>query len=57
MSNKADPNRPMIHIRLPIELVKRIDHVGVDWQMDRSHTIERMLTEALLGRGSAGHSR
>ena len=50
MINKADPNRPMIHIRLPRELVKRLDHVAIEWRMDRGHTIERLLDKITPGR-------
>ncbi|HEX9704479.1 MAG TPA: hypothetical protein VGA20_04480 [Gemmatimonadales bacterium] len=43
--------RPMIHIRLPKSLVKRIDHLGVDWELGRARTVERLLADALASRG------
>lgn len=42
-----EDSRPMIHVRLPKPLVKRIDHVGVDWDIDRARTIEKLLELAL----------
>ena len=42
-----DDERPMIHVRLPKLLVKRIDHVRVEWELDRARTIERLLETAL----------
>lgn len=39
--------RPMIHIRLPKALIKRVDHVAVDLDKDRAKTIEQLLDIAL----------
>lgn len=39
--------RPMIHIRLPKHLIKKVDHVAVDWDKDRAKTIESLLDLAL----------
>lgn len=39
--------RPMIHIRLPKNLIKKVDHVAVDWDKDRAKTIESLLDLAL----------
>ena len=41
----ADPK--VVHVRLPAALVKRIDHLGVEWQTDRAQTIGRLLAAAL----------
>ena len=40
-------DRPMIHIRLPKPLVKRVDHIAVDWEVDRARAIQRLLETAL----------
>ena len=37
----------MIHIRLPKPLIRRVDHVAVDWDLDRARAIERLLERAL----------
>jgi hypothetical protein len=42
-----DDSRPMIHIRLPKPLVRRIDHVSVDLDIDRARTIEHLIEVAL----------
>ncbi|MCH7659707.1 MAG: hypothetical protein IH933_03715 [Euryarchaeota archaeon] len=42
-----EEDRPMIHVRLPKGLVKRVDHVSVEWEKDRARTIERLLELAL----------
>ncbi len=42
-----DDARPMIHIRLPKNLIKQVDHVAVDWDKDRAKTIEQLLAAAL----------
>jgi metal-responsive CopG/Arc/MetJ family transcriptional regulator len=42
-----EEDRPMIHIRLPKALVRRIDHVSVDLDIDRARTIERILERGL----------
>ncbi|MSQ10629.1 MAG: hypothetical protein EXR52_06440 [Dehalococcoidia bacterium] len=42
-----EESRPMIHIRLPKALIKRVDHVAVDLDKDRAKTIEQLLATAL----------
>lgn len=42
-----DEERPMIHIRLPKPLLKRVDHVRVDMERDRARTIEKLLEMGL----------
>ena len=42
-----EADRPMIHVRLPKGLVKRVDHVSVEWEKDRARTIERLLEISL----------
>lgn len=36
-------DRPMIHIRLPKALIRRVDHARVDMDQDRARAIERIL--------------
>ena len=48
-----------IHVRLPLALVKRIDHLGVEWGTHRAATMEKLLEDALsdldaLERGGGG---
>ena len=40
MATKTDP---MVHVRLPKELMKQVDHLGVDWDEFRSGAMERLL--------------
>jgi hypothetical protein len=42
--------RPMVHIRLPRDLLREIDHQSVDLDLDRARTIELLLKEALRAR-------
>ena len=39
--------RPMVHIRLPKELLKAVDHESVELDLDRARTIESLLRKAL----------
>ncbi len=39
----SDSDRTMIHIRLPRELVARIDHEAVDRELDRSRMVESLV--------------
>ncbi|HEU0073532.1 MAG TPA: hypothetical protein VFS30_05925 [Dehalococcoidia bacterium] len=39
--------RPMVHIRLPKELLKAVDHESVELDLDRARTIESLLRRAL----------
>lgn len=43
----ASEERPMVHVRLPRPLVKQVDHLSVDWEIDRARTIEKLLERAL----------
>lgn len=43
----TDDERPMIHIRLPKSMIRSIDHLAVDWELDRARTIERLLEGVL----------
>ena len=52
MSGKPDRSslaeeRPMIHTRLPRALVKEIDHISIELDLDRARTIERLIQYAL----------
>jgi hypothetical protein len=38
---------PMIHVRLPRSLVKRVSLVGAYMEKDRAHTVEALLEIAL----------
>jgi len=40
-------DRPMIHIRLPKDLLKAVDHESVELDLDRARTIEQLLRRAL----------
>lgn len=42
-----DIETKMVHVRLPLALVKRVDHLGVEWQSDRARTMERLLNDAV----------
>ena len=33
----------LVHVRLPSQLVKEIDHLGVDWGTFRAETMARLL--------------
>jgi hypothetical protein len=44
-----EETRPMIHIRLPKAMIKSIDHISVDLDLDRARTIKRLLQQALDG--------
>lgn len=48
-----DEARPMIHIRLPKEMIRAIDHLGVDMDLDRARTIEHLLNDVLSAKSSA----
>ena len=37
----------MVHVRLPKPLVKRVDHLAVDWETDRARAVQRLLEEAV----------
>ena len=37
----SDPE--MVHVRLPVELVKEFDHLAVDWRVFRGPAMERVL--------------
>ena len=39
--------RAMVHIRLSKGLVKRVDHLAVDWETDRGRAVERLLESAV----------
>lgn len=41
-------DREMVHVRLDRELVRKIDHLAVDWRMYRNEAIERVLREGLM---------
>lgn len=43
----TDEDRPMVHIRLPKPLVRRVDHLAVDWDTDRARAVERLLRDAV----------
>ena len=45
--------RPMVHIRLPKVLVKRVDHLAVDWDTDRARAVERLLEHAVTNEEQA----
>lgn len=40
-------SRPMVHIRLPKTLVRRVDHLAVDRDLDRARAIEQLIEIAL----------
>ena len=46
-SEPADEGREMVHVRLDARLVRRIDHLAVDWRSYRNEAVERLLREAL----------
>jgi hypothetical protein len=39
--------REMVHVRLDADLVRRIDHLAVEWRLYRNETMERLLKEAM----------
>lgn len=45
--------RRLVQVRLPVPLVRRIDHLSVDLELTRQATVERLLEEALLVREMA----
>ena len=47
MQTETDAGVEVIHVRLPKELVKRIDHLAVDEDLYRQDTIKKLLTIAL----------
>lgn len=40
-------DRMLVQVRLPRDLVKRIDHLCVDWDLYRVELIEQLLQEGL----------
>lgn len=42
-----DDERVVIRIKLPRDLIKRVDHVALDLDVDRARAIEEMLTDFL----------
>lgn len=43
---EKDP-RPMIHVRLPRPLLKRLDILSVELETDRARALQRVLEEGL----------
>lgn len=41
----------MVHVRLPRDIVKLVDHAAVDMETDRARAIELMLRYALTAGG------
>lgn len=39
--------RKQVTVRLPLNMVKRIQHLAVDWEENLGQAIERLLNEAL----------
>jgi predicted transcriptional regulator len=39
--------RTMIHVRLPKDLVKKVDHLAVELESDRARAMEHLLRQAL----------
>ena len=37
----------VVHVRLPKDLVKKVDHLSVDWDMFRNEAVARLLEESL----------
>ncbi len=45
-------SKVLVQVRIADDVVKQIDHLGIDWAVYRGEAIERLLREAL-----AGHKR
>lgn len=43
----ADDERIVMHIRVPKELTRQIDHLAVDWDMFRQEAVVRLLEAAI----------
>lgn len=43
--------RLALTVRLPRSLIHAVEHLAIEWDTDRAHTIERLVTEALEARG------
>lgn len=39
--------RSLVQVRLPRPLVKRVDHLAVEWDMNRTQTMERLLLRSI----------
>lgn len=39
--------RSLVQVRLQRSLVKRIDHLSVEWDMNRTQTLERLLLRVI----------
>lgn len=54
--SRRDDGRVLVQVRLPKDLVKRLDHLRIDRGVARAALIEQFLTEALAhaGRGATG---
>lgn len=39
--------RTLVQVRLPRSLVKRIDHLSVEWDTTRTQTLERLLLRVI----------
>ena len=47
------PDTVMLQVRLPLDLIKQIDHLGVDLDLFRAATVELLLREAFAARARA----
>ena len=42
-----EERKVLVQVRLPVDLVKVIDHLAVDWDVYRAEAMERLLRQAL----------
>ena len=45
--NAREEKRKLVQVQLPVDLVRQIDHLSIDWEVYRGAAIERLLREAL----------
>ena len=46
-AGSAEAERVLLQVRLPKDLVKRLDHACVDWEQSRAELVEELLREGL----------
>ena len=53
---RSNDDRPMVHVRLRRSLLKHVDHLAVDWELDRARTVERLLDRAISDDGDSNEA-
>lgn len=43
----TNEERPLIHVRLSRDVLKRLDHLAVEMELDRARTLQKVLEKGL----------